>query len=130
MGGLAINAAVPVEVYRGDEHLGSTPLTLQLPTGPQTLEYRYQGLRQTLTHLIAADATATASISFLTRVQINAKPWAQVFIDGIRKTPIGQTPLGDVQVPLGSVLVFQNPGFADKRHRVTARDTAIQVTFP
>jgi hypothetical protein len=63
-------------------------------------------------------------------VQINAKPWAQVFIDGIRKTPIGQTPLGDVQVPLGSVLVFQNPGFADKRHRVTARDTAIQVTFP
>ena len=59
-----------------------------------------------------------------------AKPWAQVFAEGARLTPIGQTPLGDVSVPIGSVLIFQSPGFADKRHRVTARDAAIQVTFP
>jgi hypothetical protein len=130
MGALAVSAAVPAEIYRGEESLGSTPATLQLPEGPQTLEYRYQGLRQTLTHFIARDQTTRATVSFLTKVQINAQPWAQVFMDGINLTLIGQTPLGDVNVPIGSVLVFQNPGFPDKRHRVTARDTAIQVTFP
>ena len=129
MGALAISAAVPVEIYRGEENLGSTPATLQLAEGPQTLEYRYQGLRQTLTHLITRDQTTTATVSFLIKVQINAQPWAQVFLDGRNLTLLGQTPLGDVSVPIGSVLVFQNPGFSDKRYRVTARDTAIQVTF-
>jgi hypothetical protein len=129
MGALAVSAAVPVEIYRGEENLGSTPATLQFAEGPQTLEYRYQGLRQTLTHLITPGQTTTATVSFLTKVQINAQPWAQVFMDGINLTPLGQTPLGDVSVPIGSVLVFQNPGFPDKRYRVTARDTAIQITF-
>jgi len=130
MGALAVSAAVPVEIYRGEENLGSTPATLQLPEGPQTLEYRYQGLRQTLTHVIARDHTTTATVSFLIKVQINAQPWAQVFMEGINLTPIGQTPLGDVSLPIGSVLVFQNPTFPAKRYRVTAKDTAIQITFP
>jgi hypothetical protein len=130
MGALAVSAAVPVEIYRGEENLGSTPATLQLPAGPQTLEYRYQGLRQTLTHVIARDQTTTATVSFVIKVQINAQPWAQVFMEGTNLTPIGQTPVGDISVPIGSVLVFQNPAFPAKRYRVTARDTAIQITFP
>jgi hypothetical protein len=121
---------VPVEIYRGEEYLGSTPATLQLPPGPQTLEYRYQGLRQTLTHVIRSQETTTAAVSFPIRVQINARPWAQVFVDGAQLTPIGQTPLGDVSVPIGSVLVFQNPGFPEKRYRVTAKDATIQIAFP
>jgi hypothetical protein len=64
------------------------------------------------------------------KVQINAQPWAQVFMEGTNLTPIGQTPVGDISVPIGSVLVFQNPAFPAKRYRVTARDTAIQITFP
>ena len=64
MGALAVNAAVPAEIYRGEEHLGSTPTTLQLPAGMQTLEYRYQGLRQTLSHLIKSQETTIATISF------------------------------------------------------------------
>ena len=129
MGALAVSAAVPVEIYRGEENLGSTPATLQLAEGPQTLEYRYQGLRQTLTHIITREQTTTATVSFQIKVQINAQPWAQVFLDGVNLTQIGQTPLGDISVPIGGVLVFQSPGFPDKRYRVTARDTAIQVNF-
>ena len=128
MGALAVNAAVPAEIYRGEEHLGSTPATLQLPAGMQTLEYRYQGHRQTLSHLIKSQETTIATVSFLSRVQINAKPWAQVSIAGSRL--LGQTPIGDVDVPIGSILVFQNPGFPEKRYRVSASDAEIQVTFP
>ena len=130
MGALAVSAAVPVEIYRGEENLGSTPATLQLVEGPHTLEYRYAGLRQTLTHLITREQTTTATVSFPIKIQINAQPWAQVFMDGIKLMPIGQTPLGDVSVPIGGVLIFRNPNFPDKRYRVTARDTAIRITFP
>src|SRR4029434_7679241 len=118
MGALAVNAAVPAEIYRGEENLGSTPTTLVLPAGMQTLEYRYQGLRQTLSHLIKSRETTIATVSFLNRVQINAKPLAQVSVAGSRL--LGQTPLGDVDVPIGSILIFQNPGFPEKRYRVTA----------
>jgi len=130
MGSLAVNASVPVDIYRADEHLGSTPVTLQLPPGVQTLEYRYQGFHQTVSHVIKSQETTTAVISFMIKVEINARPWAQVSIEGTQLRPLGQTPLGDVSVPIGSVLVFQNPGFPIKRYRVTARDTAIQVAFP
>jgi hypothetical protein len=130
MGTLAVSAAVPVDIYRGEEHLGSTPTTLHLPLGSQTLEYRYEGLRQTRSHVIKSQETATAAISFLIKVEINAKPWAQVSVEGTQLEPLGQTPLGAISVPIGSVLVFQNPGFPDKRYRVTARDTTIQMTFP
>jgi hypothetical protein len=129
-GYLAISSVLPLEIYRGEEHVGSTPTTLQLPPGSQVLEYRYQGFRQTRTHLISSQETSTANITFPIKVQINARPWAQVFLDGARLTPIGQTPLGDVSVPIGGVLVFQNPGFPDKRYRVTAKDAEIQIAFP
>ena len=125
-----MSSPVPVEIYRGEAHLGSTPTTLQLPAGLQTLEYRYLGLRQTVSHLINSDETSTATVSFPIKIQINAKPWANVFLEGIELTPLGQTPLGDVSVPIGSVLVFQNSSFPNKKRRVTANDTAIQVDFP
>ena len=39
-GRLAISAAAPVGVYLAGKELGTTPLTIELPPGLQTLEYR------------------------------------------------------------------------------------------
>jgi hypothetical protein len=63
-------------------------------------------------------------------VQINARPWAQVFLDGPTRKALGQTPLSGVAVPVGGVLVFENPNFPSKTHRITDMDAAIQVNFP
>jgi len=63
-------------------------------------------------------------------VQINAKPWAQVFLDGPVRRSLGQTPLSGVSVPVGAVLLFENPNFPTKSHRIAAADNAIQVEFP
>jgi len=63
-------------------------------------------------------------------VQINAKPWAQVFLDGPVRRSLGQTPLSGVSVPVGGVLLFENPNFPTKSHRIAAADNAIQVEFP
>ena len=69
-------------------------------------------------------------VTFEVPLQINARPWAQVFLDGPERQPLGQTPLSEVRVPIGSVLIFENPNFAGKNYRVTGRETEIRMTFP
>jgi len=83
-----------------------------------------------MTHAINANETTRATIVFDVSVQINAKPWAEVFLDGAEKQDLGQTPLSGVRIPIGSVLVFENPGFPKKRYRVTGNETGIHIVFP
>jgi hypothetical protein len=129
-GTLAVSSAATVDIYRGDQLVGSAPTTLVLPAGSQTIEYRHQDLRKSMTYVIKANETTTAMVNFDVTVQINAKPWAQVFIDGLQRRSLGQTPLSDVRVPIGSNLVFENPNFPGKSYRITGKETEIRVTFP
>jgi hypothetical protein len=129
MGELSVNSVTPAEIYQGDKHLGTTPATLHLPVGRQTLEYRHGDLKTVVNHTIKANETTNAAITFQATVQINAKPWAQVFLDGSPRRALGQTPLSGVNVPVGGVLVFENPNFTPKTYRITDKDAAIQVDF-
>lgn len=129
LGKLVVNSLTTAEIYQGDKHLGSAPGNLQLPAGRQTLEYRHGENRTVVSYDIKADQTTNSSVTFQTTVQVNAKPWANVFIDGAPRRALGQTPLSGVNVPIGSVLVFENPNFQTKTHRVTDSDAAIQVDF-
>src|SRR5262245_48880641 len=130
MGRLAVSSTIPAEIYLGNKNLGSTPTTVQLPAGRQTLEYRHGDLRTVVNHTIKANETVSAAITFQVTVQINAKPWAQVFLEGTARRPLGQTPLSGITVPVSGVLVFEHPDFPSKNYRITDKDTAIQVNFP
>ena len=105
-------------------------MTLQLPAGAQTLEYRYQGLQKAVSHLLNPGETTAATIGFDVTLQINARPWAQVSIDGTPPRERGQTPLSNITAPVEGVLVFQNPSFPEKKYRVTGRDSTVQIVFP
>jgi hypothetical protein len=129
-GRLAINSPTSVDIYRGNQYVGSTPLTIDLSPGAHAFEYRHAGMQKTVMHTIRSSETTTAMITFDVRVQINARPWANVFLDGTERKPMGQTPMSGVAVPIGGVLVFENPMFEPKRYRVTGRETAIQIVFP
>jgi hypothetical protein len=129
-GTLAVSSPTTADIYLNDQLVGSAPTTLVLPVGTQTLEYRHQDMRKLVTHTIKTNETTTAMITFDITVQINAKPWAQVSIDGSKPQPLGQTPLSDVTVPIGSNLIFQNPNFPAKSYRITGRETQIRVSFP
>jgi len=130
MGSLAVNSPVAAEIYQNGQYLGSTPTTLQLPAGQQTLEYRHGELRSTESYNIKPNERTAASVTFQITVQINARPWAQVFLEGAPRRPLGQTPLSGVSVPVGGVLVFENPNFSAKTYRITEKDSAIQLNFP
>jgi hypothetical protein len=129
-GTLAVSSPTATEIYQGEKYLGSTPTTLELPAGTYALEYRHGDLRQTVTHIVKPKETTTAMVTFDVTIQINARPWAQVYIDGAQRRPLGQTPLSDVKVPIGSALIFENPNFPAKTYRITGKETAVQVAFP
>jgi len=129
-GTLAISSPTTVDIYRNDVYLGSVPVSLELPSGSQTLEYRHGSLRKTVTHVLNTNETTKATITFDVTVPINSRPWAEVFLDGTEKKDLGQTPLSGARIPIGSVLIFENPKFPPKRYRVTGNETGIQVVFP
>jgi hypothetical protein len=129
-GTLAISSPTSVDIYKDDTLIGSAPVSLELPAGMQTLEYRHGSLRRQVTHVIKSNETTKAMITFDVTVQINSRPWANVFLDGVDRKALGQTPLSGVRVPIGGVLVFENPQFQAKRYRVTGNETGIQIVFP
>ena len=50
-------------------------------------------------------------------VNLNATPWAEVWLDGQR---VGETPIGNLSVPIGPhELVFKHPQFGEKRHAIS-----------
>ena len=128
-GTLAVSSPTTVDIYIGDQLAGSAPTTIELPAGTQTVQYRHGDLRKVVTHVIKPGETTAAMINFDIPVQINAKPWAQVSIDGSQRQTLGQTPLSEIKVPIGSVLLFENPNFPSKTYRVTGRESEIRVNF-
>jgi hypothetical protein len=129
-GTLAVSSLAAVDIYKDDTYIGSAPVSLDLPPGLQTLEYRHGSLTKKMTHQVNSNETTRATVTFDVDVQINSKPWAEVFVDGVERKALGQTPLSGVRVPIGSVLVFENPGFPEKKYRVTGNETGIQMVFP
>jgi len=50
-------------------------------------------------------------------VHLNAKPWAEDWLDGER---VGETPIGNLAVPIGRhEFVFRNPDLGEKRYDVS-----------
>jgi hypothetical protein len=127
---LAVSSPTSVDIYKDNVYLGSVPISLELPPGTQTLEYRHGNLRRNVTHGINSNETTKAMVTFEVNVQINSRPWAEVFIEGVERKDLGQTPLSGVRVPIGSVLSFENPQFPAKKYRVTGNETGIQIVFP
>jgi hypothetical protein len=82
-----------------------------------------------MTYLIRANETTSTTVSFDLTIRIQAVPWADVSIDGPNGKALGQTPLSNVTIPAGSLLVFQNPSFSEKRVRVSD-EKPIVVRFP
>jgi hypothetical protein len=128
-GMLSVVSFTAVDIYVGGRLAGSAPVTLRLPAGVQKIEYRHEGLRKTAFQEIRPNETATAVVTFDIPVHINANPSAMVSIEGSSRRALGQTPIREVRVPVGSMLLFENPNYPSKTYRVTGREKEIRVSF-
>ena len=122
------NAPVVVQIFENGRLLGSSQIErIMLPAGRHDLSIVNEALGYEERRVvgITAGRTAAVNVSWPTgRLSINAVPWAQAFVDG---APIGETPLANIEVPIGEhEVVFRHPQLGERRASVivTTRETA------
>jgi hypothetical protein len=130
-GGIRWSSAIELNVFEGDRVLGSTadgPIVATAGTHELDLVNTALGYRTRQTVTIRPGVITPLTLTPpMGRININAQPWAQVLIDD---SPIGETPLANISVPLGQHQVtFRHPEMGERRETVTVRaDTITRVT--
>ena len=98
---------------------------LMLAAGKHVLEFVNEtvGYRQSRTIQVLPGKVAALSIELPQgTVNLNASPWAEVWLDGRR---IGETPIGNLSVPIGPhEIVFRHPELGEKKHAISVTTAA------
>jgi hypothetical protein len=126
-GSIAIASPIPMQVYEDRRLIGTSEMDrIMLAPGEHVLELVAESVSYRATREVRITAGQTTALSVdLPRapLSINAVPWAEVFIDGIR---LGETPLGNLPQTLGPhELVFRHPQLGERRVNtvVTLKET-------
>ncbi len=119
-GWVTVTSAVPAEIRENGVLVGSTAVPrVLLPAGRHELEFVNTRLGFHATRTVQVAAGQTAAIDLETpsgTVFVNARPWAEVFVDGRR---VGETPIANLSLPIGErELVFRHPQLGERRQTI------------
>ena len=123
-GYLSVQSAFAVQIAEGGDIVGSSAASrVMMAAGRHDMtfsnaELGFEDRRQLE---IRPGATTTIRLDAVAALNINARPWADVEVDGVS---LGQTPIANHSLPLGShVVVFRHPELGERRQTVvvTAR---------
>jgi hypothetical protein len=120
-GWVIVKAPFTIEIYEQGRLLGTTDTDrIMMAAGRHELELVNDALAYRSTRTVQVPAGKIASIAVELPhgvVNLNALPWAEVWIDGQR---VGETPIGNLGVPIGPhEVVFRHPQFGEKRHAIS-----------
>jgi hypothetical protein len=120
-GWLSVKAPFTVEIREDGRQLGTSDTDrVMMASGSHDLELVNETLNYRSKRSLQVVAGKVAVISVeLPRgvVNLNAAPWAEVWLDGQR---VGETPIGNLSVPIGPhELVFKHPQLGEKRQAVS-----------
>ena len=120
-GWITVKMPFVVEIHEGGRLLGTTDSDrLMLAAGPHQIELVNSalGYRTSLSFQVTAGkVTPLAPETPRGSINLNASPWAEVWIDGQRA---GETPIGNFALPIGAhEIVFRHPQLGEKRHAVS-----------
>jgi hypothetical protein len=119
-GWLSIAAPFDVEVVEHEDVLGTSGTTrIMLAAGRHdiVLSNRSLGYQEARTLEVTAGKTMTIRVEPpKVAVNVNARPWAEILLDGIN---MGQTPIANMLVAVGPhEMVFRNPQFAERKQTI------------
>jgi len=120
VGWLAVKAAADLEIFEGDSLVGSSrnPRLLFMP-GRHTLRLVNRDLGVDVEKVVDVQPGVSSTLAVTLpagRVSLNAIPWAEVLMDGVR---IGETPIGEHEASLGPhELVFRHPTLGEQRRSI------------
>lgn len=120
-GWIAVKAPFTIEIYEQGKLLGTTDTDrIMLASGKHDLELvnNTLGYSSTRSVQVPPGKVATIPVQLPNGVlNVNATPWAEVWIDGQR---VGETPIGNLSIPIGPhEVLFKHPQFGEKRQAVS-----------
>jgi hypothetical protein len=121
-GGFTISAPFELQIFEGDRLLGTTAGPVAIASGQHTLDVVNEELGFRARQTVNVQGGQMASVAVVVpdgRININAVPWADVWIDG---ASAGQTPLANLALPIGRhEIVFRHPQFGERRETVVVK---------
>lgn len=125
-GWISVAAPADVQVYEDTRLLGSSRSDrIMVSVGRHELDIVNEalGYRATRTVNVSPGQVAAVRLEWPKgSMSLNAQPWADVWIDGER---VGETPIGNVAVPIGThEVVFRHPELGEQAIRTTVTLTA------
>jgi hypothetical protein len=127
-GWISVPSPIDVQLFENGRLIGSSSIDrIMLSAGRHDLEFVNEvlGFSQRQTVQVTPGQVSTIKLAWPTgRLAINAVPWAEAFVDG---RSVGETPIGNVQVPIGPhQIVFRHPQLGERSIwvTVTTRETA------
>ena len=119
-GWLTVAAPVALTIREAGKIIGTTESDrVMLPAGDHNLELVNDGLAFLAKRTVKIEAGKTAVVKLDLpngMLNINAQPWAEVWVDGQR---IGETPIGNLSRPVGPhEVVLRHPEFGERRETV------------
>ena len=120
-GWITVAAPSDVQVFEGDRFIGSNRIDrIMLPVGRHDLDIVNEslGYRERRSVQITPGQVSPVRLNWPNgTLAINAVPWAEAFVDGM---PVGETPIGSIQVPIGvHEIVLRHPDFGERRQTVS-----------
>lgn len=118
VGGLiTVTTPVAMRIYNGDRIVGTTEAeTVMLPVGTHTLSFVSDEAGYTARRTVTVQAGRTTKVVLEApsgSVNVNAAPWAEVWVDNQR---VGETPIANLQLPIGPrEFVFRHPELGERR---------------
>jgi hypothetical protein len=127
-GWVSISSPIVLQVLENDKRLGTTETDrIMMPPGKHTLKIVNTQLGYASTRVLQVPVGGAATLKIDVPdgvVNLNALPWAEVWIDGRRA---GETPLGNFKLPIGEhEALFRHTQLGERRQAfvVTANETA------
>jgi len=133
-GGFRVSAPIEMHVLDGERVMGSSvdgPIIA--PAGRHDFDFVNSVIGYRVRRTVDIKAGQVTSVTVPVpngTLNINAEPWATVFIDG---TSVGETPLGNLSVLPGEhEILFQHPQLGERRQRTLVRagtETRVSVNM-
>ena len=120
-GSIRLDVPADVQVFENGRRIGSSDLErIMLPVGRHDLEFVNEalGYREQRTVQVTPGQVLSVRLEWPRgSMAINATPWAEVLVDGAR---VGETPIGNIAVPIGThEVIFRHPELGERRRTVT-----------
>ncbi len=130
-GFISIQSPIVLRIVRNGDFVGtSEDARLPLPVGNQVigLENESVGFRDVRTVEVLPGKVTPVPVTLPKgEISINARPWAEVFVDGSR---IGETPVSQLSLPVGiHEIVFRHPDLGERRVSVVVKIGATGRAF-